>query len=215
MKRKAASGGKKTKITKKRKFGSKVTAYNTLQRVLTKFHDVYYAPVVNVAPNLHNLTTGLAPGVAAYEVVGDVITPLCLTIRMVSYITQYSGWIRCVLFQSLTSQVPAATDILDPGTAAIIAPVRHVAKDDLLFLRDWTFCGGAQVNSGGGGISPYVPQNGQDFNKIYIKGKKMVKISATPGGAFVNGNLWLLTCGDVNSVGSVSFTSRLEYSDTK
>jgi hypothetical protein len=55
----------------------------------------------------------------------------------------------------------------------------------------------------------------EKIHKIYIKGKRMCKISNIDSGALTNGNLFVLICGDAPLCGTINFTSRLEFSDTK
>lgn len=212
MKRKMVTvPASKKKVYKKKRY-SKVTGYNALQRVLTKYWDRNYYPLnITVAPQLFNLTTGLGLGAGPTQYVGTSITPLCLTIRFMAYVTTDVVYTRFMVIQILTSAVPAAADILEiVGAYPIIAPIKHQAKDDILVLRDFTFQSNLDQATSAGGPSTLLPEH----FKIYIKGKNMVKISGIDSGALTNGNIYVVLVSDRNNFSSLNFVSRLEFKDT-
>jgi hypothetical protein len=117
------------KKTYRKKYTNKATAYNALQRVLTKYHDLNNNITVGITPVLYNLTSGLGMGSNQNQYVGTAIQPLCLTIRIIPYCNATVCYMRFIVFQCLSSSTPLATDVLQTGLGNVITcPVRHMER---------------------------------------------------------------------------------------
>jgi len=206
MKRRRTMMTRRRRPAKRRRL-TKAQGYNSLQRVLTSFWDKNTNVGVSTTPGLVNLLAGLGTGAGPTGYQGVSITPIALTIRLMAYCTTSVSFQRFIVFQSLSSAVPVAGDILQSGLGSlVVAPIRHIAKDDFLILRDILMSGTQSLNGQPAGMEDY-----KGHAKIYIKGKKMCKISGVDSGALTNGCIYILSVADALAGGSHNFTARLEF----